>query len=74
MLITDVVMPGMNGRELSKRLTERWPRMKTIFVSGYSGDVIVQSGVIEKGVNFLEKPFTRRALALKIREVLRAAL
>jgi PAS domain S-box-containing protein len=72
LLVTDVVMPGMNGRELSKRLTQRWPRMKTLYVSGYSGDVIMQSGVIEKGVNFLEKPFTRRALALKIRAVLRA--
>jgi PAS domain S-box-containing protein len=70
MVITDVVMPGMNGPELSKLLTEMRPGIKVLFVSGYSEEAIARHGAFEEGIAFLEKPFTRDALARKVRKVL----
>lgn len=70
LLITDVVMPGMNGRELWGRLQTRHPQMRCLFMSGYTADVIAHHGVLDEGLRFLQKPFTPQALAQKVREVL----
>ena len=69
-LITDVVMPGMNGRELYEILSSRYKNIKCLFMSGYTGDVIATHGIIPEGVNFIQKPFFKKALALKLRKVL----
>lgn len=70
MLITDMVMPGMNGKELAERLQATRPSMKCLFMSGYMGDTIAPRDTLEKGINFIQKPFSMKALAVKIREVL----
>ena len=70
LLITDMVMPGMNGKDLADRLSGEFPDLKCLFMSGYTVDVIENQGVLEEGINFLSKPITRDALALKVREVL----
>jgi two-component system cell cycle sensor histidine kinase/response regulator CckA len=70
LLLTDVVMPELGGRELALRLKEARSELKVLFMSGYADDTIVQQGVLEAGAAFLQKPFTPDALASKIREVL----
>ena len=70
LFITDVVMPEMNGRELAQRLMAIRPKMKHLFMSGYTADVIAHQGVLDEGVNFISKPFTLKDLAAKIRAVL----
>ena len=70
MVITDVVMPGMSGRELVKRLAETHPETKVLYLSGYTEDAIVNEGTIESGTAFLQKPFTLQNLSRKVREVL----
>lgn len=70
LLLTDVVMPQMNGRDLKNRIEAARPGIKFVFMSGYTADVIANRGVIEEGVYFLQKPFTVRSLALKVRDVL----
>jgi CheY-like chemotaxis protein len=70
LLISDVVMPGMNGKELKERLDMLKPGMKVIFMSGYTADVVAHRGILDEGVNFLQKPFSPRSLARKAREVL----
>ena len=63
-------MPEMNGRELAERIAASRPGIRTLFVSGYTADVIAHSGVLDEGVRFLQKPFSRRALATKVRQVI----
>jgi CheY-like chemotaxis protein len=70
LLVTDVVMPGMNGRELYDALRRSRPGLRVLYVSGYPGNVIFHHGIMEEGGNFLSKPFTLVALAAKVREVL----
>jgi two-component sensor histidine kinase len=70
LLITEVVLPEMNGRDLSKRLTQLYPAMKILLMSGYTANVIAQHGVLAKGVNLIQKPFSRRDLAIKADEAL----
>lgn len=70
LLITDVVMPEMNGRDLAKRLLSLYPGMKRLFMSGYTSDVIAHHGIIEEGMQFMQKPFSTKGLAAKVREVL----
>jgi two-component system, cell cycle sensor histidine kinase and response regulator CckA len=72
LLITDVVMPEMNGRELAERLTAEQPDLSILFMSGYAEDVIADRGVIEAGVHFVEKPFTAAVFAAKVRLALAA--
>jgi two-component system, cell cycle sensor histidine kinase and response regulator CckA len=74
LLLTDVVMPGVSGRELTRRITARYPGIRVLYMSGYTDDVIAQGGVLEPGVAFLQKPFTPRDLGAKIREVLDAQI
>ena len=70
LLITDVVMPEINGRELVRNITSIYPDIKYLYISGYTADTIAHKGVLDEGINFIQKPFTRNALAAKIREVL----
>lgn len=70
LLVTDVIMPQMNGRELAETLQGMFPSLKVLFISGYTADVIAQKGVVEEGVHFLPKPFTKADLAAKVREAL----
>jgi PAS domain S-box-containing protein len=70
MLITDVVMPGMSGRELSARLCASCPQTKVLYLSGYTEDAIVHEGVVDPDTAFLQKPFTLQMLSRKVREVL----
>ena len=71
LVVTDVIMPHLNGRELSERLAKVMPKVKVLYMSGYTDDALLQRGVLQSGTgNFLEKPFTPEALANKVREVL----
>jgi PAS domain S-box-containing protein len=69
-LLTDVVMPGASGPELTRQLVEQRPALRVIYMSGYTEDAIVQHGVLQPGIAFLNKPFTSETLGAKIREVL----
>jgi len=70
LMITDVVMPEMKGPELAKRLSSSYPEMKVIYMSGYVENVISRQGILEKGMEYIQKPFTVIELAKKVREVL----
>jgi CheY-like chemotaxis protein len=73
LLFTDVVMPGMSGRELATRLAHHHPEAKVLFTSGYTDDAISHHGILDEGVLFIGKPYTPSALARKVREVLGTA-
>ena len=68
--MTDVVMPEMNGRDLAKNLLSFYPHLKRLFMSGYTADVIAHHGVLDEGVNFIQKPFSMKGLAAKVREAM----
>jgi len=72
LLMTDVIMPEMNGRDLAGKLLSLCPGMKRLFMSGYTANVIAHHGVLDEGVHFIQKPFSRNELAGKVREVLAA--
>ncbi|MGD9547624.1 MAG: ATP-binding protein [Candidatus Krumholzibacteriia bacterium] len=70
LLVSDVVMPVMNGRELARELNAFCPRLKHLYMSGYTADIIANRGILEDGVNFIQKPFSKADLEAKVREVL----
>ncbi len=70
LLITDVIMPKMNGKDLANGLQSLYPQLRCLFMSGYTADAIAQHGVLHEGVNFIQKPFSLSDLAIKVREVL----
>jgi CheY-like chemotaxis protein len=70
LLMTDVIMPEMNGRELARNLLSSYPQISCLFMSGYTADIIAHHGVLEDGVHFIQKPFQVTVLADKLREVL----
>ena len=70
LLITDVVMPEMNGREIFEKLNVHFPDIKCLFMSGYTANVIAHRGVLDHGVNFIHKPFSKSEFAKKIGTVL----
>ena len=70
LLVTDVVMPGMNGRDLAARIISRWPSIACLYMSGYTSDIIAHHGVVDDGMQFIQKPFSMNELAGKVREAL----
>jgi CheY-like chemotaxis protein len=70
LIVTDVVMPGLGGRNLVEKLRATYPNAKVLYLSGYTGDVILRHGILHDEVPFLQKPFTPDALATKVRAVL----
>jgi FixJ family two-component response regulator len=68
--LTDVVMPGLSGRELADRLKQRRPGIKVMFMSGYTDDAIVHRGALEEEAEFIQKPFGPDQLAVKVRAML----
>ena len=74
LLLTDVVMPEMGGRDLSDRLVQRHPDIKVLFMSGYTDDAVIRHGVLEDEVHFLQKPFSMNDLLSRVRRVLDEAM
>lgn len=70
LLITDVIMPELNGRDLAKKIMSLYPGVKCLFMSGYTANVIAHHGVLDEGINFIQKPFSRSDLAEMIRSIL----
>jgi CheY-like chemotaxis protein len=70
LLLTDVIMPGMNGRELAQRISEIRPQTKVLYMSGYTENVIGHNGMLDAGIRLLQKPFTLRDLKSRVREAL----
>ena len=70
LLLTDVVLPEMSGRGLAEELSQRLPAIKVLYMSGYTDDVVVRTGVLERDTAFLQKPFSREALLSAVRETL----
>jgi CheY-like chemotaxis protein len=72
LLVTDVVMPWINGRELYERMTARFPDLAVVYLSGYTDNVILRKGVIEPGITLVRKPFSEADLGAAIQSVMRA--
>jgi CheY-like chemotaxis protein len=70
LLLTDIVMPGMNGRQLAEKLSSRQPSIKVLYMTGYSRNAIVHQGRLDPGVSLLQKPITQVMLARRVRELL----
>jgi two-component system sensor histidine kinase EvgS len=70
LLVTDVIMPEMNGRKLSEQLQFQYPDLKCIFMSGYTANAIAHHGVLDKDMEFIQKPFSKADLAKIVRKVL----
>lgn len=70
LLITDVIMPEMNGRDLADKLSQRYPEIKCLFMSGYTADVIAHNGILDQGLYFMQKPFSMMDLSVNVRRVL----
>ena len=70
MMITDMVMPEMNGKELADKIKIKYPKIQILYTSGYTDLDIVRNGTIIKGINFLQKPYSANTLLTKIREIL----
>jgi CheY-like chemotaxis protein len=73
LLLTDVVMPEMNGRDLAAQLASLYPELKFLFMSGYTANVIAHQGVLDEGVQFIQKPFSMKDIAVKIQNILEGA-
>ena len=70
LILTDVIMPEMNGKELFERVLELFPNIRVLYMSGYPNNVIAPHGVLDKEIHFIQKPFNIKTLSLKVREVL----
>jgi YesN/AraC family two-component response regulator len=70
LMLTDVVMPGMNGSKLAKRLHDVLPDMKVLYMSGYTDDAIIHQGILDPEVEYIEKPFSPQELICKVRKIL----
>jgi YesN/AraC family two-component response regulator len=70
LLMTDVIMPAMNGSDLARNVQTIYPNIQRLFMSGYTADIIASQGVLNKGVHFIQKPFSTKGLAAKIRVAL----
>ena len=70
LLLTDVVMPGISGKVLAEQLVEQHPQLKVLFMSGYTQNVVVNHGVLDPGIMFLQKPFNSKILTRQVRAVL----
>ncbi len=70
LLLTDVIMPGMSGRQLADKILTTRPELKIVYMTGYTDDMVVQHRVLEPGVHLLQKPFKKAELAMKIRSAL----
>lgn len=70
LLLTDVIMPGMNGKELFEKASDKFPDLKVLYMSGYTDNVIAHHGVLKEGIQFIQKPFSVLGLATKVKEIL----
>ena len=70
LLLTDVVMPGLNGRELFEEVKQRYPDVRVLYMSGYTEDIVTHRGVLMEGIPFIQKPFAVEGLASRVRAVL----
>ena len=70
LIVTDVVMPGINGRQMVDKVKTVMPDIRALFMSGYTANVIAHRGVLDGGVNFIQKPYSLKEIASKIREIL----